>query len=73
MDEDALQKIESCANILAFPLDIFVVSVSLTALDIHDAIIVGTTLRATEEFGQFAAFVTIDKAITESNLVPIIW
>ena len=71
--EDTLQKIESCANILVFPLDISVATTSPTTLDIHDAIIVGTTLQAVEEFGQTAVLVTIDEAITKSQLVPTIW
>lgn len=71
--EDTLQKIESCANILVFPLDISVVSASPTTLDIHDAIIVGTALQASEEFGLPVSLVTLDKAITESRLVPVIW
>jgi PIN domain nuclease of toxin-antitoxin system len=71
--ETTLQKIESCANILVFPLDISVASLSPTTLDIHDAIIVGTALQAAEEFGQPASLVTIDEAITKSQLVPIIW
>jgi len=71
--ENVLQRIETCDNILLYPLDISVVTISPTALDIHDAIIVGTALQAAEEFGQPAALVTIDKAITDSRLVPIIW
>ena len=71
--ETTLQKIESCANILVFPLDISVASLSPTTLDIHDAIIVGTALQAAEEFGQPASLVTTDEAITKSQLVPIIW
>jgi predicted nucleic acid-binding protein len=71
--EDTLQKIEACANILVFPLDISVVTIAPTTLDIHDAIIVGTALRAAEDFGQSTSLVTIDRAITDSQLVPIIW
>lgn len=71
--EETLQKVESCANILIFPLDISVVTLSPTSLDIHDAIIVGTALQSSEELGQPSSLITIDKAITESRLVPIIW
>jgi PIN domain nuclease of toxin-antitoxin system len=71
--EGTLQMIESCDNILVFPLDISVASVSPTTLDIHDAIIVGSTLQTSEEFGLPSSLVTADKMITESKLVPIIW
>jgi len=71
--EAAMEQVESCSNILIVPLDISVVTVSPIALDIHDAIIVGTALQAAEDFGQTAALVTIDRAITDSGLVPIIW
>ena len=49
--EAALEQVESCSNILIAPLDISVVTVSPIALDIHDAIIVGTALQAAEDFG----------------------
>ncbi len=71
--EDTLQMIESCGNILVFPLDISVASISPTTLDIHDAIIVGSALQAAEEFGLPSALVTVDKMITEARLVPVIW
>jgi len=71
--EVTLQKIESCDNILVYPLDISIASVAPTSLDIHDAIIVGTSIQASEEFGQPVSLVTLDKAIAESQLIPIIW
>ncbi len=71
--ELALQQIERCKNLLLHPLDISVVAVSPPSLDIHDAIIVGTAIQASEELGQSVALVTLDKAISSSNLVPIIW
>lgn len=71
--EETLRRIESSGNVLLYPLDISVVSMAPTALDIHDAIIVGTTLTASEEFGQATSLATMDKAITDSRLVPIIW
>jgi hypothetical protein len=54
-------------------LDISVAAVAPTALDIHDAIIVGTALQAAEEFGRPLSLVTVDKAITESGIVPVVW
>ena len=71
--EQALYQIERCKNVILHPLDISVVTVSPLSLDIHDAIIVGTAIKASEEFGQPVALVTLDKAISSSNLVPVIW
>jgi hypothetical protein len=71
--EEALQQIETSENILLHPLDISVVTKAPINLDIHDAIIVGTTIQAAEKFGHPASLVTIDKAVTDSKLVPVIW
>jgi len=71
--EATLEKIESCDNILVYPLDISVASFAPTSLDIHDAIIVGTALQASEDLGLPSSLVTADKAITGSRLVPVIW
>ena len=71
--EEALQQVETSENILLHPLDISVVTKAPISLDIHDAIIVGTTIQAAVEFGQTVSLVTIDKAIADSKLAPIIW
>ncbi len=71
--EEALQQVETSENILLHPLDISVVTIAPISLDIHDAIIVGTTIQAAEEFGQAVSLLTIDKAVTDSKLVPVIW
>lgn len=71
--EHALQQIERGKNVILHPLDISVVTTSPPSLDIHDAIIVGTAIQSSEEFGQSVAIVTLDKAISSSNLAPIIW
>lgn len=71
--EEALQQVETSENILLHPLDISVVAKAPISLDIHDAIIVGTTIQAAEEFGQTVSLVTIDKAIADSKLAPVIW
>ncbi len=70
--EEVLHHIESCENILVYPLDISIVTIAPLNLDIHDSIIVGTALQAAEEFGERTSLVTVDKAISESNLVPVI-
>lgn len=71
--EEALQQVETSENILLHPLDISVVTIAPISLDIHDAIIVGTTIRAFGEFAQTVSLVTIDKAIMDSNRVPVVW
>ena len=71
--EEALQQVETSENILLHPLDISVVTKAPISLDIHDAIIVGTTIQAAVEFGQTVSLVTIDKAIADSKLAPVIW
>lgn len=71
--EEAMQQVETSENILLHPLDISIVTKAPISLDIHDAIIVGTTIQAAEEFGQTVSLVTIDKTIADSKLTPIIW
>jgi PIN domain nuclease of toxin-antitoxin system len=71
--EEALQQIEASENVLLYPLDISVATIAPITLDIHDAIIVGTTIHLAAELGQPVSLVTVDKAITDSNLVPVIW
>lgn len=71
--EETLQQIETSENILLHPLDISVVTKAPINLDIHDAIIVGTAIQAAEEFAQTVSLVTIDKAIADSKLTPVIW
>lgn len=71
--EEALQQVETSENILLYPLDLSIVTLAPITLDIHDAIIVGTTMHLAAELGQPVSLVTVDKVISESNLVPVIW
>lgn len=71
--EEALQQIETAANVLLHPLDISVVTLAPVELEIHDAIIVGTALYLTDELKEPVPLVTIDKTISSSGLVPVIW
>lgn len=71
--EEALQQVETSENILLHPLDISIVTIAPISLDIHDAIIVGTAIQTAGEFAQTVSLVTIDKAITDSKLVPVVW
>lgn len=71
--EKVIQQLESCKNIILYPLDLSIVSVAPINLDIHDAIIVGTAIQLNNEFKQTVSLITIDRAISDSKLVHIIW
>ena len=71
--EEAVRQIESGANVLLYPLDLSIASLAPVSLEIHDAIIVGTTLHLSEELGHPVSLVTADQAIVDSGLVPVIW
>ncbi|MGR3294130.1 MAG: type II toxin-antitoxin system VapC family toxin [Candidatus Scalindua sp.] len=71
--DEAMLLVETAENIILYPLDISVVINSPTNLDIHDAVIVGTTITAAETFGQSVSLITKDKAITDSDIVPVVW
>ena len=71
--EEALHQIETAANVLLYPLDISVVTFAPVELEIHDAIIVGTALYLSDELKEPVPLVTLDKTISNSLLVPIIW
>jgi len=68
-----LQHIEAAANVLLHPLDIPVVTRAPVELEIHDAIIVGTALYLSDELKEPVPLVTVDKTISNSRLVPVIW
>ena len=71
--EEVLQQAETAENILFHPMDLSIVTIAPTSLDIHDAIITGTAIQSAEEFGQVISLVTADKAISDSKLIPVIW
>lgn len=71
--EEALLQVETADNIILYPLDITVAKKSPIGLDIHDAIIVGTTMQAAGEFKQRISLITKDEAITASGIIPVIW
>ena len=71
--EEALQHIETAANVLLHPLDISVVTLAPAELEIHDAIIVGTALYLSDELKEPVPLITLDKTISNSRLVPVIW
>jgi len=71
--EEALHQIETAANVLLYPLDISVVTLAPVELEIHDAIIVGTALYLSDELKEPVPLITLDKTISNSRLVPVIW
>ena len=71
--EEALQHIETAANVLLHPLDISVVTLAPAELEIHDAISVGTALYLSDELKEPVPLITLDKTISNSGLVPVIW
>ncbi|MBM4308053.1 MAG: type II toxin-antitoxin system VapC family toxin, partial [Deltaproteobacteria bacterium] len=58
---EALQRVETTANILLHPLDISVVTFAPDEFEIHDAIIVGTALYLSDELKEPVPLVTRDK------------
>lgn len=71
--ETVLQTVIDSSHIEVLSLDISAVGYLSSELDIHDAIIVATARAANDFFGEDVAILTNDIAITESNLVPVIW
>jgi len=71
--EEVLEKTETSENVVIHPLDIFVATFSPVKMEIHDAIIVGTTISLSQQHGEPVSLVTKDEIITKSGLVPIIW
>ena len=71
--EEALQHIETAANVLLHPLDISIATLAPVELEIHDAIIVGTALYLSDELKEPVPLITLDKTISNSRLVPVIW
>jgi len=71
--QEALQRVETAANVFLHPLDISVVAFAPDEFEIHDAIIVGTALYLSDELKEPVPLVTRDKSISDSGLVPVIW
>lgn len=74
IDYEKLRRdIIAARNCVVFPLDEQVASLAPTALNIHDAIIVGTALVYRDVLNIPSALITKDKAIQLSGLVDCIW
>ncbi len=70
---EVLGAIESDRRFTIYPFDESVVSRMPTALDIHDAIIVGTALVYKELLEADVRIITKDPAIASAGLVETIW
>lgn len=71
--EEVLSKTETSENVVIHPLDIFVATFAPVKLEIHDAIIVGTTINLSKQHGQLVSLITKDENISKSGFVPVIW
>ncbi|NOZ64494.1 MAG: type II toxin-antitoxin system VapC family toxin [Caldiserica bacterium] len=71
--ENILDYIENDERCILYPLDLNVVELLPSSLDIHDAIICGTALVYKTILGEETKIITRDKAITKSGLVETIW
>lgn len=71
--ETVLQVVIESSRIHVFSLDISTVGYLSSELDIHDSIIVATARFCQDFFGEEISILTNDIAITQSNLVPVVW
>jgi PIN domain nuclease of toxin-antitoxin system len=70
---EVLEKTETSENVVIHPLDIFVATFAPVNLEIHDAIIVGTTINLSQQHDQLVYLITRDETISKSGLVRVIW
>ncbi len=68
--DDVLRVINADPRCLVYPIDISVVNIAPTDLDIHDSLIVGVALVQSEVVD---GILTRDKAIADTKVVPVIW
>jgi hypothetical protein len=71
--EEVLEKTEASENVVIHPLDILVATSAPVKMEIHDAIVIGTTISLSQQHGEPVFLVTKDETIIKSGLVPIIW
>ena len=71
--EEVLSKTETSENVVIHPLDMLVATFAPVKLEIHDAIIVGTTINLSKQHGQLVSLITKDENISKSGFVPVIW
>jgi hypothetical protein len=63
----------TAGNCLIYSMDERVVDHLPITLNIHDAIIVGTTMVYRDALGESTALITRDAEITASGLIPVVW
>lgn len=71
--QQILEHVTTAENMEIYPMDLAVIQELPQELDIHDAIIVATARAAQAFFGEEISILTNDIAITQSNLVPVVW
>lgn len=68
-----LSELQRFPNSRIFPLDEVIARMLPTGLEMHDSIIVATTMLLDQTTGQEVALITRDEQITVSGLVLVIW
>jgi len=71
--QEILDEITSSPNAIIFPFDEFVINRLPDNMEIHDGMIIATALYCQDAFEEQVTLLTNDLAITQSNLVPVIW
>jgi predicted nucleic acid-binding protein len=70
---DIRSRILSAVNCSVYPLDEAVLELLPPGLDIHDAIIVSTSLVYRNVIQRPTQLITRDQAITDSRLIDVLW
>jgi PIN domain nuclease of toxin-antitoxin system len=71
--QDVRSRILSATNCSIYPLDEAVLEKMPTGLEIHDAIIVGTSLVYRDLIQRPTQLITRDHAIADSKLIDVLW
>lgn len=65
--------LSSTPNLTVYPIDMQVIDMMPSGLDIHDALIVATVILLAKTRDEETALATADMAIIDSGLVKIFW
>lgn len=68
-----LELLETDQRLMVYPLDLNVLQIMPTSLEIHDAIICGTAMMYEEVFKEPVAVLTKDEEIRKSGFVKTVW
>jgi hypothetical protein len=71
--ETIAHTIASSPRITVVPMDLAIVNYLPSQLDIHDAMIIATTLYCQDTFQEDIGVLTNDIAITNSGLITAVW